>query len=146
VTLEAFKLLKESSLNFVGNVEGRDILKGGVDVAVCDGFVGNILLKFGESVPSFLKAKFVRYSSRGPGEKLVALLARSALRSVMREMDYQEAGGVPLLGVNGVSIIGHGGSTPRAIKNMILLAARTVAQDVNGKIQEALHRSRNGEE
>jgi glycerol-3-phosphate acyltransferase PlsX len=146
VTLEAFKLLKESSLNFVGNVEGRDILKGGVDVAVCDGFVGNILLKFGESVPSFLKAKFVRYSSRGPGEKLVALLARSALRSVMREMDYQEAGGVPLLGVNGVSIIGHGGSTPRAIKNMILLAARTVAQDVNGKIQESLHRSRHGEE
>jgi len=79
---------------------------------VCDGFIGNILLKFGESIPSFLKARFVRYASRGPREKTVALLARSALRSVMQEMDYQEAGGVPLLGVNGVSVIGHGGSTP----------------------------------
>jgi len=146
VTLEAFRLLKESRLNFVGNVEGRDVLKGGVDVIVCDGFVGNILLKFGESVPSFLKAKFLRYASRGPREKLVALLARSGLRSVMQEMDYQEAGGVPLLGVNGVSIIGHGGSTPRAIKNMILLAEKTVIQDVNGKIQDSLHRSRHGEE
>jgi glycerol-3-phosphate acyltransferase PlsX len=146
VTLEAFKLLKESSLNFVGNVEGRDILKGEVDVAVCDGFTGNLLLKFGESVPSFLKARFLRYASRGPREKLVALLARSALRSVMREMDYQEAGGVPLLGVNGVSVIGHGGSTPRAIKNMILLAEKTVVQDVNGKIQDSLHRSGHGEE
>jgi glycerol-3-phosphate acyltransferase PlsX len=146
VTLEAFRLLKESPLNFVGNVEGRDILKGEVDVAVCDGFVGNILLKFGESVPSFLKAKFVRYASRGPREKLVALMARSGLRSVMQEMDYQEAGGVPLLGVNGVSIIGHGGSTPRAIMNMILLAEKTVVQDVNGKIQDSVHRSKHGEE
>ena len=146
VSLEAFKLLKESPLNFIGNVEGRDVLKGEVDVIVCDGFTGNILLKFGESVPSFLKAKFVRYASRGPREKLVAFLARSALRSIMQEMDYQEAGGVPLLGVNGVSIIGHGGSSPRAIKNMILLAEKTVVQDVNGKIQDSLHRSRHGEE
>ena len=146
VTLEAFKLLKEGPLHFVGNVEGRDILKGGVDVVVCDGFVGNIVLKFGESVPSFLKAKFLRYSSRGPRERLVALLARAGLRSVMQEMDYQEAGGVPLLGVNGVSIIGHGGSSARAIKNMIFLAEKTVVQDVNGKIQDSLHGSRNGEE
>ena len=146
VTLEAFRLLKEGPVNFVGNVEGRDILKGEVDVVVCDGFVGNIILKFGESVPSFMKAKFLRYASRGPKEKLVALVARGGLRSVMQEMDYQEAGGVPLLGVNGVSIIGHGGSTARAIKNMIFLAEKTIVQDVNGKIQDSLHRSRNGEE
>jgi phosphate acyltransferase len=146
VTLEAFSMLKEGPLNFVGNVEGRDLLKGEVDVIVCDGFVGNILLKFGESVPSFLKAKFLRYASRGPKEKLVAFVARSGLRSVMQEMDYQEAGGVPLLGVNGVSIIGHGGSTAKAIKNMILLAEKTVVQDVNGKIQDSLHRSKHGEE
>ena len=146
VTLEAFKLLKEGPLHFVGNVEGRDILKGAVDVVVCDGFVGNILLKFGESIPSFLKAKFVRYASRGPREKLVALLARAGLRSVMQEMDYQEAGGVPLLGVNGVSIIGHGGSSARAIKNMIFLAEKTVLQNVNGKIQDSLHTSRQGRE
>jgi len=146
VTLEAFRLLKDAPIHFVGNVEGRDILKGEVDVVVCDGFVGNILLKFGESMPGFLKAKFVRYASRGPRQKLVALMARGGLRSVMKEMDYQEAGGVPLLGVNGVSIIGHGGSTPLAIKNMILLAAKTVVQDVNGKIQDSLHRSKHGEE
>ncbi len=146
VTLEAFRLLRDAPIHFVGNVEGRDVLKGEVDVVVCDGFVGNILLKFGESVPGFLKAKFVRYAARGPREKLVALMARGGLRSVMQEMDYQEAGGVPLLGVNGVSIIGHGGSTPRAIKNMILLAAKTVVQDVNGRIQDSLHRSKHGEE
>ena len=146
VTLEAFRLLRDAPIHFVGNVEGRDILKGEVDVVVCDGFVGNILLKFGESMPGFLKAKFVRYASRGPRQKLVALMARGGLRSVMKEMDYQEAGGVPLLGVNGVSIIGHGGSTPLAIKNMILLAAKTVVQDVNGKIQDSLHRSKHGEE
>jgi len=68
------------------------------------------------------------------------------LRSVMAEMDYQEAGGVPLLGVNGVSIIGHGGSTPRAVKNMLLLAEQTVLQNVNGRIQDALHSSRHGDE
>ncbi len=145
VTLEAFRLLKEGPVNFVGNVEGRDILKGDVDVVVCDGFTGNILLKFGESIPSFLKAKFTRYASRGPREKLVALVARGGLRSVLQEMDYQEAGGVPLLGVNGVSIIGHGGSTAKAIKNMIFLAEKTVVQDVNGKIQDSLHRSKHGE-
>ena len=88
----------------------------------------------------------MRYASRGPRERLVALLARAGLRSVMQEMDYQEAGGVPLLGVNGVSIIGHGGSSARAIKNMIFLAEKTVVQDVNGRIQDSLHRSRNGEE
>jgi len=146
VSLEAFRMLKEGPLHFVGNIEGRDLLKGDVDVAVCDGFVGNILLKFGESIPSFLKAKFLRYAGRGPREKLVALVARGGLRSVMAEMDYQEAGGVPLLGVNGVSIIGHGGSTPRAIKNMLLLAEQTVVHNVNGMIQDALHSSRHGEE
>ncbi|HMK39810.1 MAG TPA: phosphate acyltransferase PlsX [Bacteroidota bacterium] len=146
VTLEAFRLLKEGPLNFVGNVEGRDLLKGDLDVVVCDGFVGNIILKFGESIPSFLKAKFLRYAQRGPREKLIALMARGGLRSVMKEMDYQEAGGVPLLGVNGVSIIGHGGSTPKAIKNMIFLAEKTVVQNVNGKIQDSLHSSRHGEE
>ena len=146
VSLGAFKLLKAGPLNFVGNVEGRDLLKGDVNVIVCDGFVGNILLKFGESIPSFLKAKFTGYSAKGPKEKLVALVARGGLRSVLQEMDYQEAGGVPLLGVNGVSIIGHGGSTARAIKNMIFLAEKTVVQNVNGKIQDSLHSSKHGEE
>jgi glycerol-3-phosphate acyltransferase PlsX len=138
IALETFSLLKGSRLNFVGNVEGRDLLKGEVDVFVCDGFLGNILLKFGESVPSFLKGKFLAFAGRSLGNKLVALVARNGLRSVLKEMDYQEHGGVPLLGVNGVSIIGHGGSTAKAIKNMIFRAEEMIRKDVNGLIREEL--------
>ncbi len=138
VTLEAFALLKQSKLNFFGNVEGRDVLKGKVDVVVCDGFVGNVLLKFGESVPSFFKAKFTAFAEKNFTNKLVALIARSGMRSVMKELDYQEHGGVPLLGVNGISIIGHGGSSPKAIKNMILRAEEMVQRQVNTRIKEAM--------
>ncbi len=138
LTLETFAMLKQSKLNFLGNVEGRDILKGKVDVVVCDGFVGNVLLKFGESVPSFFKAKFTRFAERSFLNKLVSLIARSGMRSVMKELDYQEHGGVPLLGVNGVSIIGHGGSTPKAIKNMILRAEEMVLHKVNERIRLAI--------
>lgn len=138
VTLEAFSLLKKSKVNFFGNVEGRDILQGKVDVVVCDGFVGNILLKFGESVPSFFKSKFMAFAEKSFLNKLVALVARNSMRAVMKELDYQEHGGVPLLGVNGVSIIGHGGSTPKAIKNMILRAEEMVQRKVNTRIQEAM--------
>lgn len=138
VVQEAHALLKASKLNFRGNVEGRDILRGAADVVVCDGFVGNVLLKFGESIPAFFKAKFTAYASRSVTGKLVGLLARSGLRAVMKELDYQELGGVPLLGVNGVSIIGHGGSTPKAIKNMILRAEEMVARNVNGAIRDEI--------
>jgi glycerol-3-phosphate acyltransferase PlsX len=144
VSIHAYELLKKSELNFVGNVEGRDVLRGEVDVVVCDGFVGNILLKFGESVPSFLKAKFLRYAKTGLLAKLSVLVARSGMRSVLKDMDYQEQGGVPLLGVNGVSIIGHGGSTPKAIKNMILRAEEMVQQRVHHKIQEILQAQSHG--
>lgn len=137
-SLEAFSLLKKSTLNFAGNIEGRDILAGKVDVAVCDGFVGNILLKFGESVPMFLKEKFKRFASQSIWNKLMVLLARGGMRSVLKELDYQEHGGVPLLGVQGVSIIGHGGSTPKAIKNMIYRAEEMVRRNVNAQIQEAI--------
>lgn len=143
-SIHAYALLKKSELNFVGNVEGRDVLRGEVDVVVCDGFVGNILLKFGESVPSFLKAKFLRYAKTGLLAKLSVLVARSGMRSVLKDMDYQEQGGVPLLGVNGVSIIGHGGSTPKAIKNMILRAEEMVQQRVHHKIQEILQAQSHG--
>jgi glycerol-3-phosphate acyltransferase PlsX len=138
VAVESFSLLKKSRLNFAGNVEGRDILRGVADVVVCDGFVGNILLKFGESIPGFFKEKFSRFAAASTANKLVALVARKGLRSVMRELDYQEHGGVPLLGVNGVSIIGHGGSTPKAVKNMIFRAEEMVLKNVNGRIQETL--------
>jgi len=137
-TAEAYGLLKESKLNFVGNVEGRDLLKGDVDVIVCDGFVGNILLKFGESIPAFFKAKVTRLAEQSVRQKLIALLARGTLRGVMKELDYQEHGGVPLLGVDGVSIIGHGRSTPKAIKNMIFRAEETVVRQVPHRIEQAM--------
>jgi glycerol-3-phosphate acyltransferase PlsX len=139
-SLEAFAMLKKSSLNFAGNVEGRDILKGKVDVVVCDGFVGNILLKFGESVPSFFKARFREFAQKSLWNKVVILLARSGMRGIMKELDYQEHGGVPLLGVNGVSIIGHGGSTPKAIRNMIRRAEELVQRRVNERIRNAIVR------
>jgi phosphate acyltransferase len=138
VALETFSLLRSSALNFAGNIEGRDMLTGEVDVIVCDGFVGNILLKFGESVPSFLKGKFRAFAGRSVANKMVALVARNGLRSVLKELDYQEHGGVPLLGVNGVSIIGHGGSTAKAIKNMIYRAEEMIRKNVNGMIREQL--------
>jgi glycerol-3-phosphate acyltransferase PlsX len=138
VTLEASELLRKSRLNFVGNVEGRDILKGKVDVAVCDGFVGNILLKFGESVPGFLKSRLREFASEGLLKKMQLVFAQGGLRSVLKKLDYQEYGGVPLLGVNGVSIIGHGGSTPKAIKNMIYRAEEMVRWSINEKIESAM--------
>ncbi|MEO8167646.1 MAG: phosphate acyltransferase PlsX, partial [bacterium] len=94
--------------------------------------------KFGESVPSFFKSKFMAFAQKSFLNKLVAGVARSGMRTVMKELDYQEHGGVPLLGVNGVSIIGHGGSTPKAIKNMILRAEEMVQKKVNTRIHEAM--------
>ena len=138
IVKETFKLLKASSLNFHGNVEGRDILKGKVQVVVCDGFVGNAILKFGESVPSFLKAKLTAYAEKSFVQKSLLGLVRGALRDVLKEMDYEEYGGVPVLGVNGVTIIGHGKSTPKAIKNMILKAAEVADTHLNRHIEEAL--------
>jgi glycerol-3-phosphate acyltransferase PlsX len=134
----AYELLKASRLNFIGNVEGRDILKGTARVVICDGFTGNVVLKFAESVPYLLRAKLGGYAERGVFAKLRLAFARGALRSIFKEMDYQEYGGVPLLGVNGVSIIGHGGSTAKAVKNMIFKAEEMVRKDVNERIAEAL--------
>ena len=137
-SLEALALFRKSKLNFIGNVEGRDVLRGDVDVVVCDGFVGNILLKFGESIPEFFRSKFLSFSSRNAVNKVTAILARKGLRSVMKELDYQEHGGVPLLGVDGVSIIGHGRSTPRAIKNMIFRAEDMVRHRVSALIEATM--------
>ncbi|MEP7218225.1 MAG: phosphate acyltransferase PlsX [Bacteroidota bacterium] len=136
--VHAYELLKASRLNFVGNVEGRDILKGTARVVICDGFTGNILLKFAESVPGLLRGKLGGYAETGLLAKLRLGLAKGALKSVFREMDYQEYGGVPLLGVNGVSIIGHGGSSAKAVKNMIFKAEEMVRKEVNRRIGEAL--------
>lgn len=136
VTMEASKLIKDSNLNFVGNVEGRDILKGGVDVIVCDGFTGNIILKFGESFINFLKARVKSYANLGLMNKIYALITKKVFKESLAEMDYQSHGGVPLLGVNGISIIGHGSSSPLAMKNMILKANDMYQRNLINKLKE----------
>lgn len=138
VTIETNKLLRTSRLNFVGNIEGRDILAGKAQVIVCDGFVGNIVLKFGESVPAFLKSRLRGYADRGFVQKLRIGLVRTPLRQSLKDMDYEEVGGVPVLGVNGVSIIGHGSSTPKAIKNMIVRAYEVATSQLNPSIEKAM--------
>ncbi len=138
VVKEAHQLLKQGKLNFIGNVEGRDILQGKAHVVVCDGFVGNVLLKFGESVPSFFKNRVKQQASGGILTSLAGLLMKKTLRAAMKSMDYEEYGGVPVLGVNGVSIIGHGKSTPKAFKNMILKAEEMAKKNINQRIQQAL--------
>ncbi|MEP7235932.1 MAG: phosphate acyltransferase PlsX, partial [Ignavibacteriota bacterium] len=138
LTIAATKLLKEANINFVGNVEGRDILNGEVDVVLCDGFTGNILLKFAESVLPALKTRIRRYSELGFIQKIKAGITASVLKSTLKDFDYQEYGGVPLLGVNGVVIIGHGSSTPRAIRTILLRAEEMVKKDLCATIGKAL--------
>ena len=141
VVLGAYKLLSESSLNFIGNVEGRDILKPKADVVVCDGFVGNIVLKFGEGIPPFLKGRLRLFADRGIFKKLVTGITSWPLKAALWDLNPNEQGGVPVLGVNGVAIIGHGSSTSKGIKNMILAAANVAASKVNQHIEIALAHS-----
>ncbi len=136
--VEAYGLLQQSDLNFVGNVEGRDILRGTAQVVICDGFVGNILLKFAESFPGLLRANLMEYAEASILNKGRAGLAKSTLKGVFKRMNYEEYGGVPLLGVDGISIIGHGGSSAKAIKNMIFKAEEMVRKEVNRKIAERI--------
>lgn len=133
VIRKAYDLLRAHP-RFVGNVEGRDILAGAADVFVCDGLTGNLLLKFGESFPEALqvlvKKSIVRHQISPEQAQMVGMILKEALS----EFDYQSVGGVPFLGVNGVSLVGHGGSTPLAIKNMIHSAVRMHTSGVNDKI------------
>ncbi len=138
LTWESHKLLSESELNFVGNVEGRDVLKGTSDVVVCDGFTGNVMLKFAEGVEGFLTTWVKKHFRRDLFTKLGAWLLKPSLKRLKRVLDYSEYGGAPLLGVDGVCIICHGGSSPKAVKNAILMAFHMVKSNVNLHIKEKL--------
>jgi glycerol-3-phosphate acyltransferase PlsX len=143
VSNEAYDLLKKSNLNFVGNVEGRDLLTKNIDVVVCDGFVGNILLKFGESVPNLLKHLLKQTARKNIFDAIKIYLIKGTLRKALKSLDYQEYGGVPLLGINGIAIIGHGSSTPKAITNMILKAKKMFDNKLVEKIQNAISEYKN---
>ena len=122
LTLEAYRLLERSGLNFVGNVEGRDIIKGDHDVIVCDGFVGNVVLKFYES----FAARVAQMVSRAVSDRFTDM----DLQSFCRMLDYAEYGGAPLLGVNGVTVICHGDSPGRAFRHAVRVAIKSVESNM----------------
>lgn len=135
---EVFKTLEAMPLNFVGNVEGRDIYNGSVDVVVTDGFTGNVALKISESLADMIIHLIREELTRTPMAKLGALLVRPAFRRFWKHVDYNEFGGAPLLGINGACIVSHGASPPRAVKNAIRVATEWVQTDVNAHIRAAL--------
>jgi glycerol-3-phosphate acyltransferase PlsX len=139
-TILAHQLLSGSSLNFVGNIEGRDILRGNVDVVVCEGFVGNIILKLTESIDGLLTSQLKRYVMSSLRYRLGAHLMMPALLAFRRDLDYAEYGGAPLLGVNGICIICHGGSSAKAIRKAIDVAQRMVKADINSGIVNELEK------
>jgi glycerol-3-phosphate acyltransferase PlsX len=135
---EASKLLKNSHLNFVGNVEGKDIPAGLADVVVTDGFSGNVVIKLSEGVATLLMEVMEEEIKKRPTAVLGALLARSALREVKSRLDYSEYGGAPLLGVDGVIIVGHGRSNAKAIKNMVRVGKEAVEKGMLEAIKEGI--------
>ncbi len=135
---EAYKILRDSPLNFVGNIEGRDFFTGKVDCIICDGFVGNVVLKMMESVLETATAVIGRELRKSPISMLGAWLCKPAFTAIRKETNYEEAGGAPLLGVNGTVIISHGISSAKAIRNAIRVAGEIVSTKVNDLIVEGI--------
>jgi len=141
VTKEAFKILKASPMNFIGNVEGRDVYSGTADVIVCDGFIGNVALKISEGLADVLGKLLKREIAATPGGKFGYFFLRSAFQRFRRRLDYAEYGGAPLLGVNGISIICHGRSSAKAIKNAVRVAKTQAEGRINERIQKDIEES-----
>lgn len=142
ITLGAFPLLESASINFIGNVEGNDIVNGTADVVVCDGFVGNAILKFAEGASRMffdvIRAEF----KKSLKAQLGILLAKNALKAFTKKLDYEQYGGAPILGINGACIIGHGKSSANAIKSAIRVASEFVSFNVNASIEKSLKETR----
>ncbi|MGI8820074.1 MAG: phosphate acyltransferase PlsX [Chthoniobacterales bacterium] len=140
LTKEVFIMLKQSQLNFRGNIEGHDLFAHPVEVVVCDGFVGNVILKtcesVGDAIFKWLKHELTKNTLRMAG----AYLAQSAFKTIRKKVNYEEYGGSPLLGVNGICIIAHGASTPLAIKNALRVACESIEHEVNPHIVEEIRR------
>jgi len=134
LTREAYKLLRDLPLNFIGNVEGRDLYNGACDVIVCDGFIGNVALKVSEGLVATIRSMLKESLQATLTRQFGYLLSRKAFEDFKKRLDYTEYGGAPLLGVKGVCIIGHGSSNAHAIKNAIRVAAESAEADVNSKI------------
>jgi phosphate acyltransferase len=138
LTKEAFQLLKQLPLNFVGNVEGRDLYNGKVDVIVADGFVGNVALKISEGVANLVRTALKESLKATITRQVGALLSRSAFTDFKKRLDHTEYGGAPLLGVRGVCIITHGSSNANAMKNAIRVAAEFSRRGINDSVERGL--------
>jgi len=145
LTLQAYKLIKNSDLNFIGNMEGRDIPAGKADVIICDGFVGNVILKFGEGLAEMILRLVKRALKKHPVAWASLPFIWLAIKDLRKKVDYSEFGGAPLLGVNGVCLIGHGRSESKAVKNAIFSAAKAAEHDLTHAIKDAISKnSQNG--
>ncbi|MBL0155527.1 MAG: phosphate acyltransferase PlsX [Bryobacterales bacterium] len=140
LTKTAATLLKTLPLNFIGNVEGRDLYTGLADVIVCDGFIGNVALKVSEGLVEVIKHMLKESLESSLTSKLGYLLSRDAYKDFRKRMDYSEYGGAPLLGVKGVVIICHGRSNDNAIRNAIRVAVESATEHVNDRIESEIHR------
>ena len=136
-------MLENSSLNFIGNVEGRDVFQGDVDVIVCDGFVGNICLKIIEGLADALMQMLKYEIVKSLPAKLGYLLARPAFKAFKKRVDYAEYGGAPLLGIDGTGLICHGKSSSHAMKNAIIGASKLVKLNINQDIMQSLDSGKN---
>jgi len=138
LTKTSYELFKSTSLNFIGNIEGTNLFSGKADVIVCDGFVGNIVLKVSESLEQTFKELLREEISKEIVTKIGAYLMGSAFKGLRKKTDYSEYGGAPLLGINGVCIIAHGSSSAKAIKNAIFVAEKFIDCEVNRHIEESI--------
>jgi glycerol-3-phosphate acyltransferase PlsX len=127
LTRGAHQLLKSAPLNFIGNIEARDVYRGGADVIVCDGFTGNIALKVSEGLVEVTEQLLGEELAGTMAARVGSVLTRRALRHFRRRVDYSEYGGAPLLGVAGVTIVGHGRSSPKAVRYAVVMASRFAA-------------------
>jgi glycerol-3-phosphate acyltransferase PlsX len=141
LTLQAFKLCRNLDLNFIGNVEGHDLFRNRVDVVVCDGFVGNIVLKTAESLATAMFSMLKRELTANPRRQLGALLAQNAFRAIRRRMDPEVYGGAPLLGFNGAVLKAHGSARERAIASALRVTVENLQHQVNQTITEEIARA-----
>jgi glycerol-3-phosphate acyltransferase PlsX len=138
LTRDTLPLLRELGLNFIGNVEGRDLYNGQADVVVCDGFVGNVALKTSEGLAKLVSSSLRESLKSTVTSQVGAMLSQRAFKAFKSRLDYSEYGGAPLLGVRGVCVVGHGSSNERAVMNGIRVAAEFAAAEVNSGIESAL--------
>jgi phosphate acyltransferase len=138
LTREAHQLLKSAPVQFVGNVEGRDVYSGHADVIVCDGFTGNVTLKISEGLVETVEALLHDELSSTFGTRVGYLLSRQAYRRFRKRLDYSESGGAPLLGLNGLCVVGHGRSSAKAVRNAVAMAARAAADGLLDRLARDL--------